>query len=300
MATIVFVFTSANAQPRESLNVVITLPAGSATDVQARQWIKKYDETFGTASVVVNKVGGEGTVGFKYFLSLSMNNGIPILWPATGHMVAYKDDDRKDIVPLIEGSRVPFIFVVRKDLPVNTWKEWIQYNHNNPGKTTQGVANRGFIGMLHHINISNKIDPLTIFYSGNQRPEIDTAGGIIDGSWQLPGLIGTGIESRIKILGITSNVANDHNIPLLGADPKVGEWYLHQGFYVQRQLDNNIKNVLYERFKFLRELPWAKEVIAKNGVLLAHGSSKDFADNIERFRFRLEQADKNFKNTTTK
>lgn len=287
LVLMVISLSTSQAEPQDLLNVVVTAPPGSATDVQARTWVKKYDETFGTASRVTNKTGGDGVIGIRYFLSLNNSYGIPLLWPSTGHILAYNAADRSQIEPLFEGSRVPFVFIVRKDLPVNSWREWIEYNRAHPGQVNQGHGGTAWQGMVDYINIKNKINPTTVYYSGTQRVEIDTASGVLDGSWQLPWIIGSGIESRVKIIGITSNVPNEYNIPLLGTDPTIGQWYLHQGFYIQSDTNAYTKQLVFDRFKFLRNLPWAKETIARNGVVLADGSSKDFANNINQLSSRL-------------
>lgn len=279
--------TSLSYANSESLYIVVTLPAGSTNDIHARKWAKQYDEIYGTSSIVINKPGAEGTIGIKYFLSLQDNdvNGIPVLWPATGHAAGYTGPD---VSPLIETSKDPLILIVKKDLPVNSWKEWIDYNKANPGKVSQGATGgRSWFGVLQHINAYNNIQPNTIFYPG--RTDIDVASGVLDAGWQLPSSIfGSGIESRIKIIAMTSETKpKDVDVPIIGNDPKVGPWYLRQGFYIRTIESEEKKKMLFERLNSIRGSAWAKENIERNGTILGKGSSEDFAKNMNEYRRKL-------------
>jgi tripartite-type tricarboxylate transporter receptor subunit TctC len=276
------------------LHVVVTLPVGSGSDQHARQWVKKYDETYGTVSTVVNKPGGDGVIGFKYFLSLNKDNasGIPVLHPAIAHYVGYEGAERNDVIPLFEGSRTPFVLIVRKNLPVNTWKEWVDYNRKRPSEVNQGIMIRGWFGAIDHIQEQSGISPNTIFYTGNSRSEIDVAGGSLDAAWTLaPNFFGSGIEDRVRLIAIssTSAVSGMDSSGVLGRNPKIGSWFIQQGFFVSTALPEDTKQQLFNRLKALRDTQWAKETFNKSSMQVGQGSSEDFSRDLEKFRQKVKK-----------
>lgn len=278
----------------EPLYVVVTLPVGSGSDQHARQWVKKYDETYGTVSTIVNKPGGDGVIGFRYFLSLNKENtpGIPVLHPAIAHYIGYEGEERKEIVPLFEGSRTPFVLIVRKNLPVDTWKEWVEYNRQRPGTVNQGIMIRGWFGAIDHIQEQSGISPNTIFYTGNSRSEIDVAGGSLDAAWTLaPNFFGSGIEDRVKLVAISSAASVSGLDPsgVLGRDPKLGSWFIQQGFFVSSLLPQNTRQQLFNRFKAIRDTQWAKDTFNKSNMQVGQGTSEDYARDLERFRQKLKK-----------
>jgi len=278
----------------ESLNVVVSMPVGSANDVLARQWVKKYDETFNTSSTVINKPGAEGAIGIKHFLSLKANDkSVPVLWPAMGHVLVYNEADKADIIPIVEVARSPWILIVKKDFPANNFKEYVEYVKANPGKVNQGLQTRGWVGMLHRVNSNAKAETNIVYYSG--RPEVDVASGVLDSAWCLTAnVIGTGLEPRVKILATTGTVPfSGHPDITLGTNPTIGSWYVHQGLYTNASVDKETQENLHRRFEFIRGLPWAKEMSAKNNIQLPpEGTSKAFGENVFGTGKRLELAEK--------
>lgn len=287
-----------SAHAHESLNVVITIPAGTGSDIQARQWIKKYDEIFGTTSIVTNKPGSEGIIGFRHFASLNEKNGsIPVLWPAMGHVLSYNEPDKNQFEPLAELNRTPFILVARKDFPASNFKEYVAYAKANPGKVSQGMYPLLWEGMVNTISRNNNISVNFVPY--NSRPEIDVIGGSLDTAWiSVATIIGTGLESRVKVLATTSGTPlkeypNIEN----GSNNTIGEWYLYAGPFVNAELPKHLKETLYNRFDFIRNLPWAQEFSVKyHTQVTKHHTGKDYANDIKSLGDRLaktQQAKKN-------
>lgn len=285
------------AQSRESLNVVVTMPVGSGNDILARQWVKKYDETFGTTSTITNRPGADGTIGIKYFLSQKEgNNTIPVLWPAIGHIVGYNEPDRSMIVPSIEVSRTPWILIARKDFPANNFKEYVEYVRANPGKVNQGVAGGSlWSGMINHVSNSTNTKINIVNYA-NSNQVLDVAKGVLDTAWAITSnVIGTGIESRVKILATGSTVPLDGYANIAnGTNPAIGPWYTYQGVFLNADLPEDLQDVIYKRFEFLRGLPWAKEMAERNNTFITSKTdTKDFGQNITSLTKRLKAEGKN-------
>ena len=299
---IILITLSLFAQAHESLNVIVSMPVGSANDVLARQWVKKYDEVFGTSSIVTNKPGAEGKIGIKYFLSLKeTDQTVPVLWPAMGHVLVYNEPDKKDIVPIVEVARSPWILIVKKDFPANNFKEYVEYVRANPGKVNQGLQTRGWVGLLHRVNANTKAQTNIVYYSS--RPEVDVASGVLDSAWCLTAnVIGTGLESRVKILATSGNVPFEGYPHIaLGTDPNIGVWYVYQGLYTSSSASKETQENLYRRFEFIRGLPWAKEMAARNSVQLPpQSTSKDFGNKVFGIGDRLKKAEKEAEAKTSK
>lgn len=280
------------AQTHESLNVVVTMPVGTGNDILARQWVKKYDETFGTSSTIINKPGADGVIGIKYFLGLKeANNTVPVLWPAIGHIVGYTDTDRSQIVPNIELSRTPWILIARKDFPANNFKEYVDYVRANPGKVNQGVAGGSlWAGMINHVS-ANTGTKVNIVNYANSSQMVDVAKGVLDTAWGITSnVIGTGIESRVKIIATGSTVPLEGYVDIAnGNNPAIGPWYTYQGVFLNASLPAEMQSTIYRRFEFIRGLPWAKEMANRNNTFVtAKTNHKEFEQNINSLTQRLK------------
>lgn len=280
------------AQTHESLNVVVTMPVGTGNDILARQWVKKYDETFGTNSTIINKPGADGVIGIKYFLSLKeTKDTVPVLWPAIGHIVGYAESDRVQIVPNIELSRTPWILIARKDFPANNFKEYVEYVRANPGRVNQGVAGGSlWAGMINHVAANTGTQVNIVNYT-NSNHTLDVAKGVLDTAWGITSnVIGTGIESRVKILATGSMVPLDGYADIAnGTNPAIGPWYTYQGVFLNASLSTEMQDTIYRRFEFLRGLPWARDMANRNNTFVAaKTNNKDFEKNIASLTKRLK------------
>jgi tripartite-type tricarboxylate transporter receptor subunit TctC len=102
----------------------------------------------GQPIVIENVVGANGSIGVGRAVhaapdgyTVSIGN-----WPShitNGAIYNLNYDIQKDLVPVARLPQNPYIAVVRKDLPVKDFKEFIAWLKANPDKATEGTAGLG-------------------------------------------------------------------------------------------------------------------------------------------------------------
>ena len=135
-----------NAYPTQPVRVIIPFPAGSTTDALTRIVADGLGRKWGKAVVVENipgmNIGAERVARADpdgYTLLASPPS------PLTINKLLYRnlpyDPDKLEPITLL--ATAPNVFDIRKDLPVNSVKEFIAYAKARPGKLTyasQGVG----------------------------------------------------------------------------------------------------------------------------------------------------------------
>jgi tripartite-type tricarboxylate transporter receptor subunit TctC len=135
-----------SAYPTQPVRVIIPFPAGSTTDTLTRIVADGLGRKWGKAVVVENipgmNIGAERVAHADpdgYTLLASPPSPLTINKLLYRHL-PYDPDKLEPITLLATG---PNVFDIRKDLPVNSVKEFIAYAKANPGKLTyasQGVG----------------------------------------------------------------------------------------------------------------------------------------------------------------
>ena len=145
------VATSAAAQgafPTRTVKFIVPFPGGGINDVLARIIGDKLQAKWGQPVVIENKTGAGGNIGADlayqsepdgYTLLLSPPGPLAINQALYKHL-SYKP---QDFVPITVVGSVPNVVIVRKELPVTSLKELIDYVRANPGKVTFGSQGNG-------------------------------------------------------------------------------------------------------------------------------------------------------------
>jgi tripartite-type tricarboxylate transporter receptor subunit TctC len=280
LASLLFVL-SASAFAQQIQSVLITMPPGSGTDVQARQVIKRHNEIYAVPTLIQNRPGAEGVIGITQVL-----NDMPtdtLIFPSTGHVVGLNADLHGRVEPLIEVLRQPFLFVIQKSIPVNNWNEFVEYVRARPGKVNMGIGAKAMaLPVMLEIERRNGIKFNHVFYGSTTgaRGDLDVANGSLDCFMSIASLtLGSGVEPRVKIIGVTSSTPIPGIDPkaMVGNNPKVGSWYVHQGIYVNSDINPAVKKKLNAQFNEIVQSQWAKETFGKRGIQPTGGTPEEFA-----------------------
>jgi tripartite-type tricarboxylate transporter receptor subunit TctC len=127
---------------------VVPFPGGGINDVLARIAGDKLSAKWGQPVVVENRTGAGGNIGAEV-AAQAEPDGYTIFVSAPGplainHMLYKKLAYRPaDFVPITVLGSVPNLVIVRKDLPVNSVKELIDYIKQNDGKVNYGSQGSG-------------------------------------------------------------------------------------------------------------------------------------------------------------
>jgi tripartite-type tricarboxylate transporter receptor subunit TctC len=173
--------------PTKTVSLVVPYPPGGTSDVVGRQLAQRLREELGQTFVVENKAGAATAIGAN-FVARAPKDGYTLLLsagttftvnPNFNDKLTYKLDDFEPVAPV---ATVPFAFVVKKDFPAKTLKDYAAYAKANPGKINNATNGQG--SMVHLLGelIATGLDvKLTqVHYKGAAPATMDMIGGVID------------------------------------------------------------------------------------------------------------------------
>jgi tripartite-type tricarboxylate transporter receptor subunit TctC len=181
--------------PAGPVRIVVPYPAGGPSDTSARLLADPLSRQLGQPVVVENRSGGSGQIGTEAALR-NPHDGYTLLLGGVATFVllpAVKPDlynVTTDMIPLTQLWSAPQVLAVRKDLPVGSVAELVDYGRQNPGKLTFGSAGTGSITHLAIMLFENeaKVSVTHVPYRSTALWLADAAGNRIDGGF---GDIGT-------------------------------------------------------------------------------------------------------------
>ena len=213
--------------PTHTVRFVVPFPGGGINDVLARIVADKLQTRWGQPVVIENKTGAGGNIGAELAYQ-SEGDGYTLLLSPPGPLAVnqslYKQLSYKpsEFVPITVVGSVPNVVIVRKELPVNSLKELIDYVKANPGKVTFGSQGNGatphLTGMMFQGMTGTRM--VHVPYRGENLVLNDMIGGHVDVFF---GNIAAGgppfRDGRVKILAL----ADTHRSPVLPDIPTTAE-----------------------------------------------------------------------------
>jgi tripartite-type tricarboxylate transporter receptor subunit TctC len=169
------------------IEIVVPYPPGGATD----KWGRTIDEIFrtqGWQSVVINKPGADTVIGSN-LVAAARPDGHTLYVGGNGFIdaniafkqkapgIEYTENSFAPIVPLGAGTAV---LAVGKNVPVNTYEEFLSYVKKNPEKFNLGFWNT-YTGNIFYewAKREGLPRPNMIFYKGSAPQVADILGGHI-------------------------------------------------------------------------------------------------------------------------
>src|SRR5689334_1462981 len=140
---------SAEDFPTRPVNMIIPFAAGGPTDVLGRVVGQRMGEILGQTVVVENVGGAGGMTGSKRAANAQPDGHTMVLGTVGTHaqgQTLYKRplyDAVADFTPVALLAEVPIVLITRKDLPVKSLKEFIDYAKANQAKMQYGSAGAG-------------------------------------------------------------------------------------------------------------------------------------------------------------
>jgi tripartite-type tricarboxylate transporter receptor subunit TctC len=134
--------------PQRQITVVVPIGAGGGVDATGRLFAEKLSERLKQPVVVENRTGAGGNIGAEV-AAQAEPDGYTVFVSAPGPLainhILYKKLAYRpaDFVPITVLGSVPNLVIVRKDLPVNSVRELIDYVKQNEGKINFGSQGSG-------------------------------------------------------------------------------------------------------------------------------------------------------------
>lgn len=174
--------------PTRPITMVIPFAAGGPTDVLGRVVAARMSEILGQQIVVENATGAGGMTGANR-VKIAPPDGYMILLGTVGTQAQVQNlskkplyDGAKDFQPVALLGEVPLVLIVRKDLPVNNIKEFVEYTKKNQDKmqfASSGVGAAVHLGTVL-LNSAIEVNVTHVPYRGSAPAMQDLQGGRVD------------------------------------------------------------------------------------------------------------------------
>jgi tripartite-type tricarboxylate transporter receptor subunit TctC len=178
----------AQAYPSKSIVVVVPFAAGGPTDALARILCQRMSEALGQQMIVENVGGAGGTIGVAK-VARAAPDGYTLSFTHMGtlavNIALYKSlpyDSQKDFEPVGLAGTNPMVLVAKKNLPANSFPEFLAYVKANEKKVQYGMAGIGAASHLGGLMLNSmmKVDVLEIPYKGTGPALNDLVSGQFD------------------------------------------------------------------------------------------------------------------------
>ena len=239
-------FANAQIFPDRTLTMVIPFAAGGPTDVLGRVMAQRMGEILGQ-TVIVENIGGAGGMNGGKKVADAKPDGYTMLLGTVGTQAQgqtlYKHplyNALTDFTPVALIADVPIVLIVRKDLPVNNFKDFVTYAKANASKMQFGSAGAGSATHLGCVvlNTAMGTDIVHVPYKGTGPAMQDLIGGRIDYLCEIISTAKPQIDGgRVKALAIMTKERSpvEPNLPTTleqGLDVQAYTWnaiYLPKG-----------------------------------------------------------------------
>ena len=133
-------FAGEATYPDRPITMIVTFPAGGASDVLARASADALSRGLGQPVVVDNRPGAGGHIGAE-FVAHAAPDGYTILFGTNGTLgigpALYKNlryDPQRDLAPIGILHKLPLLLIVNPSIPAKTLPELIDYARHQSGK----------------------------------------------------------------------------------------------------------------------------------------------------------------------
>jgi tripartite-type tricarboxylate transporter receptor subunit TctC len=275
--------------PQKPIRFIVPFVPGGTSDIVSRLTAQELSKLLPYPVMIENKAGGGGvpamlevaksapdghTIILGHVGSMAVN---PYIFTNTGY------DVNRDFVPVTLIAKVPSLFVVHPDLPVNNLKELVAYTKKYPGKLNYGSAGNASAGHLamEYLKLATGIELLHIPYKGTGPALTDLLAGRIQvfsaGTPALLQYIRSG-KLRAIATGTPQRIPSLSNLPTVAEQGYKGfesvQWY---GIMAPAQTPEGIiKKLQEETYKALRS-PAVAERFASEDAVIGGGLSSEFA-----------------------
>ena len=199
--------------PSRQITLIAPFAAGGSVDIVSRILAEGLTARLGQNVIVDNKPGGNSVIGIREAIK-ARPDGYTLLLGALGANVTpalmqkdYPFDPLRDYVPIVAIAEWSALFVVKKDMPVATLKEFIAYAKERPGKINFGAT--GYGGLAHMVSEvfmqQTGISMQHVQYKAGSQATTDLLSGSIDAHMMSSPVAAGQIESpKLKFLAVAS------------------------------------------------------------------------------------------------
>lgn len=277
--------------PVKAINLIVPYAAGGSSDLTARPIADHLGTILGQPMVVVNKPGAGGSVGAAE-VSRAKGDGYTLLNASIGNItiVPYTSKvgyNYQSFKPVAQLTDIPLALTVRKDSPIKTLKDFIEYAKKNPGKIRYGSPGAGNVQhvAMEDFTKNNNIEITHMPFMGSNPAVAALLGGHVEavctGTTEVTGHYKSG---AVRVLGITAAKRIDFmpDVPTFkeqGYDANYGIWY---GILAPKSVPDAVINQLAEAVKKGSQDAKVQGAWKKLYLVPSFMGPKDFAARIKK------------------
>ncbi len=203
---------SAQSYPVRPVTMIVPFPPGGLTDAVARALVEGMHGPLGQNVVIENVGGAGGSIG-SLRVARAAPDGYTLLlgiWNthvANAALLKLEYDIVKDFAPIAFMTDAPLLLTVHRKVPVNNFKELVDWLKANPDKASSGSAGIGSPPHLLDEIVRKQTQTRfqTVHYRGAGPIMQDLMGGQIEMSFVNPATAVPHVRSGvIKAVGVTS------------------------------------------------------------------------------------------------
>jgi len=205
------------AFPDKPIRLIVGFPPGQATDIIARVFAKKLQETLGQPVIVDNRSGAAGIIGSD-IVAKAPPDGYTLLVGSSGTMSINPSlysklpyHPLKDFQPVSILAVVPLFLAVNPKFPAQTAADVVKLAKADPGKINYGSAGSGVTSHLITKLLKNAhgIDMRHVPYKGSPAAVSDLMAGHVEVMFDTgPALLPHMRSGKVRVLAVAAKNRN--------------------------------------------------------------------------------------------
>jgi tripartite-type tricarboxylate transporter receptor subunit TctC len=266
------------AYPDRSINLVIPVAPGDATDIAARVMADELSRLLKVTVLVVNTPGAGGMMGANS-VAKAPKDGYTLLFTINAALTsnriinpqAASFDPLTDFTPLGLTTRTPMVIAARSDAPFKTFQEMAAYAKKNLGKVNVGTAGIGSIGdfTVQIASAQTGAEMVMVPFKGAAPSVTALHGGHIEGTAVALGLLASHLKNGSLRALVTSNKSPEFpNIPTMTelgySQNLLGVWL---AFFAPSGVPPEVTRVLVPAIEAVAKDPAVATKLATLGVV---------------------------------
>jgi len=296
---------AADPFPSKPVTLMVPYPAGGLSDVIARLVNNPLSKALHQPVIVENLGGASGAIAAQKVLAAAPDGynvfqGSPnelVLAPLVNPAIKIRSEDFR-LVQIIGAAQIGFL--ARKDLPVNTVDEFLDYARKQAkaGKpvTYASVGPGSFYHLLGaHLSKVTGIEMTHVPYKGGAPATQDLLGGQVDIFLSPYGkqYAEFAQQGKLKVLAMlnTERRESSKQFPLIGESRQLKDFTftIWTGYFVRKNTPEPIVQTLHKALSATLSDPGVVAGLEENSMLVAKPLplselDKTYADGIQQFR----------------
>ena len=286
--------------PAKPVRLILTAPPGSSIDVLGRLVAEQLRERLGQPVVAENRAQAGGTVGTNEIAKAAPDGstiGLSFTGPLATAPFLYSKlpyDPARDLAPIVLVGTAPNILAVNSRLPVNSFRELIDYAKARPGQLNYASVGNGSASHLAMELLKHMADLFIVHIPYNGAPPAvqATAAGDVELIMSNPTSLLPLIQGgRIRPLAVTGSTrwAPMKELPTIAESGFAGfEAVAWNGFVAPAGTPRELIARLNQEINAILQAPQVKPKIESAGWEVAGGTAEAFAVFMQSERQRWQ------------